>query len=225
MRVCGVLAALCGAGFLGWAAVLTLHPSLPSRFHSVVADPNLAPSLFMGGAWFLILGISILRARTYRPDLGDAAYLVDPIGAKLQREFPPSRTWWSGDPKSRPRQTLSSAANTFPLRTRLKALRGSGADSRHSSRRRRALGIALVCLGFVGFGHVIYVHFDYGARMPPSPEPGLGRVVPFYANHGLVYGTAEERAHLKQAEILGELGVLLAMVGMYIGGRGSARAS
>jgi hypothetical protein len=217
MRVCGVLAALCGVGALVWVAVLVLHAPILTRFQGVATDRNLAAPLLMVGIWFLILGICVLRARTYRPDLGDAGILVDPLGVKLQRTLPSSRTWWTGDPTTAAISSL--AAHAFTVQTRDKTPQRSRPASSFSGKSRKVVGVVLISLGLVGFAQVIYVHFDYSARMPRSPEPANGRVVPFYANHGLVYGTAEEQAYLRRVELLGGMGVLVAMVGMYIAGR------
>jgi hypothetical protein len=215
MQVSGVVAALVGSGLLVWVGLLILHPTILHPLHGVATDRNLALPLLMAGAWFLIFGICILWARTYRPDLGDAASLVDPVGVKLQQYYPPSRTWWTGDPKPVARSVRSSAINPVRPQTEPKSFRSPAGESGFSSKIRKILGAVLVAVGFAGFVHLSYLHFDYGARLPSSPEPTIGRVVPFYANHGRVYGTAEERARLKQAEFLGELGVVLAMVGMY----------
>jgi hypothetical protein len=217
MRGCGLLAALLGASMLVWVAVLTLHPPFLSRFRGVITDQHLASPLLFAGVWFLLLGICILRARTYRPDLGDAGSLVDPVGVKLQQTLPPSRTWLTGDPRVPGQSSL--VAHGFTVKTRDTTLHHPRPASRFSRTTRKVLGVVSTAVGIVGFAHLIYVDFDYGARMPRSPAPADGRVVPFYANHSLLYGTAQELAHLKRAQLLGELGVIVAMVGMYIGGR------
>jgi hypothetical protein len=193
MRVCGVLAALCGAVFLGWVALLTLHPPLLSRFNGVVADPNLAPPLFMAGAWFLILGICILRARTYRPDLGDAAYLIDPFGAKLRRLFPPSRTWWTGDPAIMPGSGARLAESAHAPSSHSEPL---GPASRpHESVRlivQRLTGTLLMGLGIATFAWVTYLQFTFYARMPRAPDPTTGRVAPVFVMRSRVYVTGSE---------------------------------
>jgi hypothetical protein len=43
--------------------------------------------------------VLLLRARTYRPDLGDVLYFVDPFVARTQDRT--NRHWWTGDPKGR----------------------------------------------------------------------------------------------------------------------------
>jgi hypothetical protein len=43
------------------------------------------------------LGVAILRAPTYRPDLGDASWRFDPFGSKSQRSAALKRSWWTGD--------------------------------------------------------------------------------------------------------------------------------
>lgn len=99
MRICGITAAFAGALLLAWDASLILVPTILRRFTVGGANPNLQAPLLVAGVWFLILGLGILRARTYRPDLGDASYSIDPYGAKLRRAFPPKRSWWTGEPR------------------------------------------------------------------------------------------------------------------------------
>jgi hypothetical protein len=95
MRVCGLIAFVMGAGLLVWGVMLGLH-NRPNN--TLTNNPGLGPPLTMAGVWFLLLGVAMLRARTYRPDLGDASFFVDPFGARLLRVFPPKRSWWTGDP-------------------------------------------------------------------------------------------------------------------------------
>jgi hypothetical protein len=102
MRLCGLTTALAGALFLAWDASLILAPGWLQPFNPGIANPHLKGPLLVAGVWFLILGLGILRARTYRPDLGDASYSIDPYGAKLRRVFPPTRSWWTGDPRAGP---------------------------------------------------------------------------------------------------------------------------
>jgi hypothetical protein len=99
MRLCGLLALSSGILLLGWSMLLTFHAGLIGRFHGPLTSPVFGPQFFWLGAWCVLLGVAILRARTYRPDLGDASFLVDSFGVKLQRVFPPKRFWWTGDPR------------------------------------------------------------------------------------------------------------------------------
>ena len=140
MRVSGLVAALFGSGLLVWVALLILHPTILNRLHGVGTDRDLAPPLLMAGAWFLMFGVCILRARTYRPDLGDAGSLVDPVGVKLQQYYPPSRTWWTGDPKPLARSVRSSVTNPVRAQTEPKSFRSPAGESGFSSKIRKILG-------------------------------------------------------------------------------------
>ena len=43
------------------------------------------------------IGAAIVRAPTYRPDLGDVSLRFDPFGAKTRQTSPSKRSWWTGD--------------------------------------------------------------------------------------------------------------------------------
>jgi hypothetical protein len=94
----GLWVVLCGAGFAAWSVWLLTHPHWPLDPNSGPLTPTglglvslLAAAVCIGG------GIWLLRSRTYRPDLGDIPYLVDPFAAKAQDRS--NRDWWTGDPK------------------------------------------------------------------------------------------------------------------------------
>ncbi len=97
-RILGLWAVLCGAGFAAWAVWLLTHPHWP-------LDANAVPRTATGAGLVLLLpaavgiggGIWLLRSRTYRPDLGDVPFFVDPFVAKAQGRA--NRHWWTGDPK------------------------------------------------------------------------------------------------------------------------------
>lgn len=99
-RILGLWAVLCGTGFAAWAGWLLTHPHSPM-------DVNASPATAVGTGLVMLLaaaigiglGVLLLRARTYRPDLGDVLYFVDPFVARTQDRT--NRHWWTGDPKGR----------------------------------------------------------------------------------------------------------------------------
>jgi hypothetical protein len=102
-RLFGISATILGVVFVARAVVLVL------RFQSTldiggVATNSLEPKLVIlgGGSAVLIFGVMMLRAAAYRPDLGDASWLVDPhVAATDERR---NRSWWTGDRKESPVQ-------------------------------------------------------------------------------------------------------------------------
>lgn len=109
---------LCGTMLLVWDALLVFNVGILGEFARASANPNLRGPLLVAGILALMLGVGILRARPYRPDLGDAAYLVDPLGVKVQQALP--RSWWTGDskPSSRAANNREFAYRFGPRRER-----------------------------------------------------------------------------------------------------------
>jgi hypothetical protein len=93
--------------FTSWATTLLLRPEATIELEGV---PSAAPGpkllILLVGMVVLAIGLAILRAQPYRPDLGDSSYLADPFGARAQRALPQRRSWWTGD-----RQGSSSRAD------------------------------------------------------------------------------------------------------------------
>ena len=99
-RILGLWAVLIGAGFGAWSVWLLAHPHWP-------LDASVERMTATGFGLVLLLpfavctgsGLWLLRSRTFRPDLGDVLYLLDPFVAKTQDRS--NRYWWTGDPKGR----------------------------------------------------------------------------------------------------------------------------
>ncbi len=97
-RVFGLGVTIIGAIFVVRAMALVL------RFQSTldiggVPTSDLEPKLVIlgGGVAVLIFGVLMLRAVAYRPDLGDASWLVEPPVAGVDERR--DRSWWTGDRK------------------------------------------------------------------------------------------------------------------------------
>jgi hypothetical protein len=61
----------------------------------------------------IAIGVWLLRAPSYRPDLGDTMRLLstEPWPEELQRRK--NRTWWTGDPKITGNESLAPDARTI----------------------------------------------------------------------------------------------------------------
>ena|SRR5437868_10107188 len=46
--------------------------------------------------------------------------------------------------------------------------------------------VVLFAIFFVGIASSIYIHLDYAATMPTSPQPETGRIYSIKVNHGFV---------------------------------------
>jgi hypothetical protein len=96
-RAFGLMLLLNSAGFLANAAAALLGVgrlgALPNRGTIVLV--SLATSAGTGA-----IGVAVCRLRTYRPDLGDAAWWS---GREAQYEAarrpPEPRSWWTGEPR------------------------------------------------------------------------------------------------------------------------------
>jgi hypothetical protein len=98
VRAFGLMAVLCGIVFTSWAARLLVNPKATVNLEGVATaavEPKLL--LMLAGFVALAIGVAIVRARPYRPDLGDSSYLADPFGSGAQRAIPQRRSWWTGD--------------------------------------------------------------------------------------------------------------------------------
>lgn len=76
------------------------HSDQPGAIETVPPTATV-PGLVEIVLGLVVLAVSqmLLRSRTFRPDLGDATWLVDPILARIQRRERPHRSWWTGDPR------------------------------------------------------------------------------------------------------------------------------
>ena len=57
---------------------------------------------------------------------------------------------------------------------------------------RKTLTVILAVIFFICLVSAVFIHLDYAYRMPRTPQPQVGRVYQFTANHGDVYVTREE---------------------------------
>ena len=91
VRALGLVALLYGAVFIVWGAARMVQ----LEFIRMEEAPSLV--ILPVGLLVAALGAAILRAPTYRPDLGDVSWRFDPFGAKARRSSPSKRSWWTGD--------------------------------------------------------------------------------------------------------------------------------
>ena len=91
VRTLGLVAVVGGAVFtvLGVMRILQL-----GLLQTEGSPPLVLLIIGLVVAW---LGVAILRAPTYRPDLGDVSWRFDPPGAKTPRSGAAKRSWWTGD--------------------------------------------------------------------------------------------------------------------------------
>jgi hypothetical protein len=92
VRDLGLAAVLGGAVFIVWGT-LRMWEREYFTIEGAVSLVILPVGLLVAG-----IGWAILRAPTYRPDLGDALSGFDPFGAKARRSAPDKRSWWTGEP-------------------------------------------------------------------------------------------------------------------------------
>ena len=107
-RVVGLLFVPTAIGFLAWGLWVFVHPAVTIAVDGVPRR-DLGAKLMMLAlpVPHLALGVYALRRRSYRPDLGDSNWFVDPIAAKFEpRE---GRSWWTGDPVVKPDHSASAA--------------------------------------------------------------------------------------------------------------------
>lgn len=92
VRDLGLAALVSGGGFIVWGTIRLLQ-----REYFMIEG---AASLVILPVGLLVgaIGWSILRAPSYRPDLGDALWGFDPLGAKTRQSSPSKRSWWTGEP-------------------------------------------------------------------------------------------------------------------------------
>ena len=96
-RIAGVGAAGTGIIFGGWAIWYLAHPTVPLEIRSFPSDPRLARAavLAFAGVLLALAGV-LLRARPYRPDLGDS--LASGHELRASKSTDSQRSWWTGDP-------------------------------------------------------------------------------------------------------------------------------
>jgi hypothetical protein len=197
MRLAGLFTILAGAVFLSWSILLIVRAPILAWAHGVLADPDLAAPLLFAAVWFSIVGVGILRAPAYRPDLGDADRLVDPLGFKLRRVFPPSRSWWTGD------RTIGTRRDDPDARLGRSVQPGRRPNTPVTweplSRFRKGVVLTMWTLGMVSLLCKSYLYLDYGARMPHAPQQETGRVHPFIFKNSTVYVTEAEQARFSAA--------------------------
>ena len=96
-RVAGLGAAGTGALYAGWAIWYLLHPSVSLQIPDFPTDLRLARYADLAFAAVLLgLAAVLLRARPFRPDLGDS--LASGYVLRASRPTEPQRRWWTGDP-------------------------------------------------------------------------------------------------------------------------------
>ena len=89
VRALGLTALVAGAVFTVLGAVRIMQLG-------TAAEGTPGVVILLVGLLVAALGAAVLRAPTYRPDLGDASWRFDPFGSKSRS--PSKRSWWTGDP-------------------------------------------------------------------------------------------------------------------------------
>jgi hypothetical protein len=92
VRTLGLVALTAGAGFILWGAGRML------QLEFIRMEQATALIILPVGLLVAALGAAILRAPTYRPDLGDMIWQFDPSGSKSRRAASSRRSWWTGEP-------------------------------------------------------------------------------------------------------------------------------
>jgi hypothetical protein len=96
-RVAGISAAASGTIFTCWAVWFLLYPSMMPDVPQLSPDRRLSQFAVLAFAGVLLsLAAVLLRARPYRPDLGDS--LAAGQDLRSSRPAEPQRHWWTGDP-------------------------------------------------------------------------------------------------------------------------------
>jgi hypothetical protein len=90
-RAFGGLALAAGIGFILWGILRIYHLGLQPN----EGTPGLM--LMLIGLIAAGLGATILGGPTYRPDLGDPAWQLDPFVANTRQSSSLKRSWWTGD--------------------------------------------------------------------------------------------------------------------------------
>ena len=94
-RIAGFSAIATGVIFAAWSIWHILNSGTPVNL-GVPEDPRLARAVALAfAAVLLALGAVLLRARPYRPDLGDS--LASGHDLRASRSTDPPRRWWTGD--------------------------------------------------------------------------------------------------------------------------------
>jgi hypothetical protein len=91
VRALGAVALVAGTGFICWGAFRIFQLGLQTS----EGTPGLM--LLLVGLISAGLGVTILGAPTYRPDVGDPAWQFDPLGSKSRQAPTAKRSWWTGD--------------------------------------------------------------------------------------------------------------------------------
>jgi hypothetical protein len=92
VRDLGLTALLSGAGFTVWGTMRMLEREF------ITIEGAVSIAILPVGLLVAAIGWAILRAPTYRPDLGDKLWGFDPLGAEARQSSPPKRSWWTGEP-------------------------------------------------------------------------------------------------------------------------------
>lgn len=94
-RIAGFGAMATGVIFAAWSIWHILDPGTPVAPPDL-PEPRLASTAVLAfAAVLLALGAVLLRARPYRPDLGDS--LASGHDLRAPRSTDPPRRWWTGD--------------------------------------------------------------------------------------------------------------------------------
>jgi hypothetical protein len=88
-----------GVIFAVWGVSLLLRTGSTIDVQGVPTTA-LGPKIEMTlvGILAVVLGLLLVRARTYRPDLGDVSWFLEPQVAR--RQLRSGRNWWTGDRKN-----------------------------------------------------------------------------------------------------------------------------
>jgi hypothetical protein len=103
-RSFSVFCRLLGFAFVLGGAVVAASPFIRATDYSPSRhpfDPGREATITVAvGLVVALLGVLLLYVRPFRPDLGDTSILVDPVGARAQRRWPRSYSWWTGDSRA-----------------------------------------------------------------------------------------------------------------------------
>jgi hypothetical protein len=92
IRMFALLAMLVSLTFLAWSIVLFRDPIAAGSVQTVGISPGL---LFLtGGLLSAAVGVFLLRAKPYRPDLGDSTWSLSRTSTTKA-----DRSWWTGGQK------------------------------------------------------------------------------------------------------------------------------
>lgn len=98
VRLFGIMSTITSLVFIGWSAVFALYPEKTTDVSD--AGFGAAPLFLTGGLVCTVVAIVLLRARPYRPDLGDSVWGFRTNKLPSQTGRATLRSWWTGEPKS-----------------------------------------------------------------------------------------------------------------------------